>query len=69
MGPPVDWGVNQIARNRQLLAKAAEAREWTRAAIVRAEHAVQNAMRTQIARELSRHQPVAVPIDWERRDR
>ncbi len=66
--PAVDRGAKLIARNRELLTKAADARERTEAAIMRAEHAVRNVMRAQIARERSRQQPVTVPIYQERRD-
>jgi hypothetical protein len=61
MGPPVDWGAKQIARNRQLLMKAAKARALTRAAIVRAEVAVLNAMQTRIRLALSRQPPADLP--------
>jgi hypothetical protein len=43
-----------IARNQELLALAAETREVTRAAIVRAEASVRNVMQTRIRLELTR---------------
>jgi hypothetical protein len=66
--PAGDRGAKLIARNRELLAVAAEAREWAGEAIVRAKHAVRNTMRTRVAREQSRQHPAAVPIYQERRD-
>src|SRR5262249_36853375 len=42
-----------VARNRELLARAADARAQTREAVMRAEQAVQEAMRTAVTRGLT----------------
>jgi hypothetical protein len=51
---PVDRGGELIARNRLLLASAAEARAWTHDAIERAKDAVQSTMEVRLACELVR---------------
>lgn len=61
MDPSVDWEAKQIARNQQLLAKAAMVRALIRAAIVRAEAAVLNAKQTRIRLKLTRQPPPDLP--------
>jgi|EndMetStandDraft_9_1072997.scaffolds.fasta_scaffold3859970_1 hypothetical protein len=68
MDPAVDRGAKLIARNRELLTKALEARSWTREAILRGQRVVRDVIRARLVREQSHQQPVAVPIAWERRD-
>jgi hypothetical protein len=59
--PASDGSADRVAElavhNRRLLARAAQTREETRAAIVRAEGAVLNVMQTRIRLELTRQPP------------
>ena len=68
MAPPddVDRTAELVARNQELLIRARETRDWTRAALKQAEYGVRQAMRTRIAQELSRQPPV--PHNGERVD-
>ena len=56
-----DWVAELTARNRRLLAQAAQIRQETRAAIGRANAAVLNVMHTRTRLELTRWPPPDLP--------
>ena len=61
MDPAADRGAQLIARNRELLAKALEARERARAVVGRAERGVHDVMLAQLARSYAASRTVTLP--------